>query len=91
MTPRQVVVFMGTRPEAIKLCPVILHMQTRPDEFDVKVCATAQHREMLDQVLALCDQGLAIVFISSELAEVLRVSHRVAVLRLGDLVELGPK
>ncbi len=42
---------LGTRPEAIKLCPVILHMKSRPGEFDVRVALTAQHREMLDQVL----------------------------------------
>ena len=41
----------GTRPEAIKLCPVIRHMKSRPDDFEVRVCVTAQHREMLDQVL----------------------------------------
>ena len=41
----------GTRPEAIKLCPVIRHMRSRPDEFELRVCVTAQHREMLDQVL----------------------------------------
>jgi UDP-N-acetylglucosamine 2-epimerase (non-hydrolysing) len=41
----------GTRPEAIKLCPVIRHMISRPDDFGVSVCVTAQHREMLDQVL----------------------------------------
>lgn len=41
----------GTRPEAIKLCPVIRHMKSRPNDFDVRVCVTAQHREMLDQVL----------------------------------------
>jgi UDP-N-acetylglucosamine 2-epimerase (non-hydrolysing) len=41
----------GTRPEAIKLCPVIRHMKSRPDDFVVRVCVTAQHREMLDQVL----------------------------------------
>lgn len=41
----------GTRPEAIKLCPVVLHMKSRPEEFDVRVAVTAQHREMLDQVL----------------------------------------
>jgi UDP-N-acetylglucosamine 2-epimerase (non-hydrolysing) len=41
----------GTRPEAIKLCPVILHMRTRPRDFDVRVVVTAQHRQMLDQVL----------------------------------------
>jgi UDP-N-acetylglucosamine 2-epimerase (non-hydrolysing) len=42
----------GTRPEAIKLCPVVLHMKARPAEFDVRVAVTAQHRQMLDQVLA---------------------------------------
>ncbi|HTA43978.1 MAG TPA: UDP-N-acetylglucosamine 2-epimerase (non-hydrolyzing) [Bryobacteraceae bacterium] len=42
----------GTRPEAIKLSPVVLHMKSRPEEFDVRVAVTAQHREMLDQVLA---------------------------------------
>ncbi len=42
----------GTRPEAIKLCPVILYMKARPLEFDVRVAVTAQHRQMLDQVLA---------------------------------------
>jgi UDP-N-acetylglucosamine 2-epimerase (non-hydrolysing) len=42
----------GTRPEAIKLSPVILHMQARADVFDVRTAVTAQHREMLDQVLA---------------------------------------
>jgi UDP-N-acetylglucosamine 2-epimerase (non-hydrolysing) len=42
----------GTRPEAIKLCPVLLHLRSRPSEFTVKVCVTAQHRAMLDQVLA---------------------------------------
>ncbi len=41
----------GTRPEAIKLCPVVLHMKSRPAEFDVRVAVTAQHRRMLDQVL----------------------------------------
>lgn len=42
---------LGTRPEAIKLCPVLLHLRGRAPEFEVKVCATAQHRAMLDQVL----------------------------------------
>jgi UDP-N-acetylglucosamine 2-epimerase (non-hydrolysing) len=41
----------GTRPEAIKLCPVILHLLSRPEDFQVTVCVTAQHRAMLDQVL----------------------------------------
>jgi UDP-N-acetylglucosamine 2-epimerase (non-hydrolysing) len=47
----RVLFIFGTRPEAIKLCPVIRHMKSRPNDFDVRVCVTAQHREMLDQVL----------------------------------------
>ena len=43
----------GTRPEAIKMAPLVHHLRGRRDEFDVKVCVTAQHREMLDQVLSL--------------------------------------
>ena len=43
----------GTRPEAIKLAPVILKSKERKDIFTAKVCVTAQHREMLDQVLNL--------------------------------------
>ena len=41
----------GTRPEAIKMAPLIKAFQKYPDLFDVKICVTAQHREMLDQVL----------------------------------------
>ena len=40
----------GTRPEAIKMCPLVKELQTRP-EIESLVCVTAQHREMLDQVL----------------------------------------
>ncbi len=42
----------GTRPEAIKLAPLIKEFQKHPDQFEVKICVTAQHREMLDHVLA---------------------------------------
>jgi UDP-N-acetylglucosamine 2-epimerase (non-hydrolysing) len=41
----------GTRPEAIKLAPLILKMKDG-DIFDSKICVTAQHREMLDEVLS---------------------------------------
>lgn len=44
---------IGTRPEAIKLAPVIKELERYPEEFKVVVVATAQHREMLDQVLGL--------------------------------------
>ena len=50
---RRVLFVLGTRPEAIKLAPVILHMRAHPGDFDVRVCATGQHRQMLDQVLEL--------------------------------------
>ena len=49
---RKVLFIFGTRPEAIKLCPVVLHLRSRPAEFQARVCVTAQHRGMLDQVLA---------------------------------------
>ena len=42
----------GTRPEAIKLCPVILHFREHAPEWQTRVCVTAQHRGLLDQVLA---------------------------------------
>jgi len=48
---RTILLVFGTRPEAIKLCPVIRALREHPAGFDVKVCVTAQHREMLDQVL----------------------------------------
>jgi len=48
---RKVLLIFGTRPEAIKLCPVIRALREHPSRFEVKVCVTAQHREMLDQVL----------------------------------------
>ena len=47
----KILLIFGTRPEAIKLCPVVRSLREHPDRFDVKVCVTAQHREMLDQVL----------------------------------------
>ena len=47
---RRLLLVVGTRPEAIKLCPVFVELQRR-SEFAVQLCATAQHRELLDQVL----------------------------------------
>ncbi|MFA7062334.1 MAG: UDP-N-acetylglucosamine 2-epimerase (non-hydrolyzing), partial [Pedobacter sp.] len=43
----------GTRPEAIKMAPVILELMRHPNRFTSRVCVTAQHRQMLDQVLNL--------------------------------------
>ncbi|WP_018629357.1 non-hydrolyzing UDP-N-acetylglucosamine 2-epimerase [Niabella aurantiaca] len=47
---KNLIVF-GTRPEAIKMAPLVKEFLTYTDQFDTKVCVTAQHREMLDQVL----------------------------------------
>lgn len=47
----KVLTIFGTRPEAIKLAPVIKALKGHPDQFHSLVCVTAQHREMLDQVL----------------------------------------
>jgi len=49
---KNILVVFGTRPEAIKMAPLILKMKKDPS-FDLKVCITAQHREMLDQVLKI--------------------------------------
>jgi UDP-N-acetylglucosamine 2-epimerase (non-hydrolysing) len=48
---KTVLFIFGTRPEAIKCAPLIKEFEKNPDLFSVKICVTAQHREMLDQVL----------------------------------------
>jgi UDP-N-acetylglucosamine 2-epimerase (non-hydrolysing) len=52
---KKISIIFGTRPEAIKLAPVILELKKQPDQIDCQVCVTAQHREMLDQVLKIFD------------------------------------
>ncbi len=49
----KILVVFGTRPEAIKMAPVVRELARGPEHFRVRTCATAQHREMLDQVLHL--------------------------------------
>ena len=51
--PVKILLVFGTRPEAIKLAPVIKELKSRPENCEVVTCVTAQHREMLDQVLRL--------------------------------------
>ena len=51
----KVMVVFGTRPEAIKMAPLVKGLQARAGEIETVVCVTAQHREMLDQVLKLFD------------------------------------
>jgi len=50
---KKILIVFGTRPEAIKMAPLIKEFQKFPDYFELKVCVTAQHRQMLDQVLEL--------------------------------------
>lgn len=50
---KTILLVFGTRPEAIKMAPLVHELKKRPEEFSTKVCVTGQHREMLDQVLNL--------------------------------------
>lgn len=52
---KTIMLVFGTRPEAIKMCPLVKEFQKHPDEFNTIVCVTGQHREMLDQVLTIFD------------------------------------
>ena len=52
---KTIMLVVGTRPEAIKMCPLVKEFQKYTDEFKTVVCVTGQHREMLDQVLTIFD------------------------------------
>ena len=52
---KKIMLVFGTRPEAIKMCPLVKAFQEYPNDFETIVCVTGQHREMLDQVLRLFD------------------------------------
>ena len=52
---KKILLVFGTRPEAIKMAPLVKKLQANPEEFQTIVCVTGQHREMLDQVLRLFD------------------------------------
>ena len=52
---KTVMLVFGTRPEAIKMCPLVKEFQKYPNDFETIVCVTGQHREMLDQVLTIFD------------------------------------
>lgn len=51
MIKKKIMIVFGTRPEAIKMAPLVNALKAEPDQFELKVCVTSQHREMLDQVL----------------------------------------
>lgn len=71
---KKIMLVFGTRPEAIKMCPLVKEFQKRSDEFDTIVCVTGQHREMLDQVLKIFevipDYDLNIMKQSQDLTDV---------------------
>ena len=52
---KTIMLVFGTRPEAIKMCPLVKEFQKYPEAFKTVVCVTGQHREMLDQVLQIFD------------------------------------
>ena len=52
---KKIMLVFGTRPEAIKMCPLVKEFQKYPSDFETIVCVTGQHREMLDQVLTIFD------------------------------------
>ena len=52
---KKILLVFGTRPEAIKMAPLVKKLQEMPEQFRTVVCVTGQHREMLDQVLRLFD------------------------------------
>lgn len=53
MVKKTIMLVFGTRPEAIKMCPLVKEFQKYPEKFNTVVCVTGQHREMLDQVLKI--------------------------------------
>lgn len=55
MISKKIMLVFGTRPEAIKMAPLVKEFQKYPDKFETIVCVTGQHRQMLDQVLEIFD------------------------------------
>lgn len=71
---KKVVVVIGTRPEAIKMAPVVLELKRHSTYFETEICATGQHREMLDQMLKVFglrpDYDLGVMKAGQSLTEV---------------------
>jgi UDP-N-acetylglucosamine 2-epimerase (non-hydrolysing) len=70
---KKVCVVIGTRPEAIKMAPVVLALRAQPDDFEVTICSTGQHTTMLDGAMAAFDLqpdvGLGVMKLGQSLAE----------------------
>lgn len=75
---KKVLVVIGTRPEAIKLAPVVLELERHRPHFETQICVTGQHREMLDQMLRVFglrpDHDLGVMRAGQTLAEVTSAS-----------------
>jgi UDP-N-acetylglucosamine 2-epimerase (non-hydrolysing) len=88
--PIRISTIIGTRPEAIKLAPVILAARARPEEFDVRIVRTGQHRELVDELLTEfgleADVDLKVMQPGQDLAHVLSASVR----GLSDLMARDP-
>ena len=71
---KRILTIIGTRPEAIKLCPLVQELQSRPEAFESVVCSTGQHKEMLQQVFdtfnITADFDLALMAPNQSLAQV---------------------
>ena len=71
---KKILVVIGTRPEAIKLCPMVHELRRRSDLFETQVCSTGQHKEMLEQVFntfeVTADHDLALMAPGQSLAQV---------------------
>ena len=52
---KKILLTFGTRPEAIKMAPLIKELEKYDSAFELRICSTSQHREMLDQVLSIFD------------------------------------
>ena len=50
---KKIMLVFGTRPEAIKMAPLVHALKDEPDQFELKICVTSQHRRILDQVLKI--------------------------------------
>ena len=71
---KKILVVIGTRPEAIKLCPLVHELRRHPNQFETQVCSTGQHKEMLEQVFQTfelsADYDLALMSPGQSLATV---------------------
>jgi UDP-N-acetylglucosamine 2-epimerase (non-hydrolysing) len=86
MTPSRVAIVIGTRPEAIKLAPVVREMR-RDRRWEVKVVVTAQHREMLDQMLSALELPTDVDLDVMQQEQTLPALTSILMARLGEVMK----